>query len=155
MDLVLKFLPWVAATFISWVFLDSLRFKFTGHKTPKYIFKTLREWSHIGLFYPAGQWIIGLGEAAASILLLLAPLYLLTQSNEGLLQLSQFCGAGLALMIMTGAIFFHLCSPLGVKTPTKWEGNTPVKWSAALFISAVGCWVCAAFLLYRRGEQVF
>ena len=58
------------------VFLDSLRFKFTGHPTPEHIFTTLREWSGIGLFYPAGPWIIGLAELAASLLLLAAPVIL-------------------------------------------------------------------------------
>lgn len=147
MELDLKLAPWVAAAFISWVFLDSLRFKFTGHKTPTYFFKKLRGWSHISLFYPAGPWIIGAGEAVSSILLLLAPLVLMFQGNEGLLHLSQLSGAVLALVIMTGAVFFHLFSPLGVKTPTKWEGDMPVKWSPALFIAAIGCWLCAAFLI--------
>jgi len=116
------------------VFLDSLRFKFSGHQTPKYIFKILRDRSDVGLFYPAGPWIISLGE--------------------GIIPLSQLAGAAIAIGIMTGAILFHLFTPLGTKTPTKWEGDKPVKWSAALFYSAIGCWVCAAFLIALRWSQI-
>ncbi len=142
---------WIGALFISAIFLDSLRFKFTGHPTPEHIFTTLRDWSGIGLFYPAGPWIIGLGELAASLLLLAAPLVLTFTGHARLAAKSQACGALIALGIMSGAIFFHLFTPLGIETPVEWSGATPTAYSPALFYSACASWAFAAFILAVRG----
>lgn len=145
-----RFLPWAGALFISAIFLDSLRFKFTGHPTPRHIFETLREWSGVGLFYPAGPWIIGLGEFFASILLILAPVVLLATKRRRLAHLSQFGGALLAIGIMSGAIFFHLFTPLGIDTPVEWANGAPTGYSPALFYSACASWIFAAVILMRR-----
>lgn len=147
---------WAGSLFISAIFLDSLRFKFTGHPTPRHIFETLREWSGIGLFYPAGPWVIGLGELLSSILLVAAPIALLAMKKQPLADLSQFGGALIALGIMSGAIFFHLFTPLGVETPVEWLNGTPTKFSPALFYSACASWVFAASILFlRRGVLKF
>jgi hypothetical protein len=150
-----KFFPWAGGLFISAIFLDSLRFKFAGHPTPRHIFETLKEWSGIGLFYPAGPWVIGLGELAASILLVVAPLVLLALNNKRLADLSQFGGALIAIGIMSGAIFFHLFTPLGIETPVEWANGAPTKFSPALFYSACASWVFALIiLLMRRGSLI-
>ncbi len=145
--MIKRLVPWAGGLFISAIFLDSLRFKFAGHPTPRHIFETLREWSGIGLFYPAGPRIIGLGELAASILLVVAPLVLLALNNKRLADLSQFGGALIAIGIMSGAIFFHLFTPLGIETPVEWASGAPTKFSPALFYSACASWVCAALIL--------
>ena len=141
---------WAGAAFISAIFVDSLRFKFTGHPTPRHIFETLRDWSGIGLFYPAGPWVIGLAELGAAILLIAAPLLFLALKKPGLMRLSQFGGALIALGVMSGAIIFHLFTPLGIETPVEWANGAPVKSSPALFYSACVSWAFALFILWRR-----
>ncbi len=147
---VIRFIPWAAALFITAIFLDSLRFKFTGHNTPEHIFTTLRDWSGIGLFYPAGPWVIGLGELLASLLLIIIPVILyLTGKKESVYKL-QFLGALIAFAIMSGAIVFHLFTPLGIETPTKWAGDKIIEQGPALFIAACISWVCAVLIMVLR-----
>jgi hypothetical protein len=154
MSKFLNLLSWAAALFISAIFVDSLRFKFTGHPTPKHIFETLKEWSGIGLFYPAGPWVIGLAELTAAILLIVLPLIFLLRKNPKLLNIAQSLGALIALGVMSGAIIFHLFTPLGIATPVEWDGDTPTKFSNALFISACVSWLCALFILIYRGRAL-
>ena len=154
MNRIASLFPWAGGLFISGVFLDSLRFKFTGHPTPKHVFTTLRDWSGIGLFYPAGPWIIGLGELAASLLLIILPVIFLLANRKGLIAPSQFLGAALAICIMSGAIFFHLFTPLGVETPVEWSGGVPTAFSPALFISACFSWLFALIILFLRRSAI-
>ncbi|GGD10953.1 hypothetical protein [Aquisalinus flavus] len=143
-----------ASLFISAIFIDSLRFKFTGHPTPEHIFTTLRDWSGIGLFYPAGPWIIGIAELAAAVLLVAIPVILwLTKGDNRLAALSQALGALIALGVMTGAITFHLFTPLGIATPTEWENGVIVEEGSFLFIAACISWVFALFILVLRGKD--
>ncbi len=140
--------------FISAIFLDPLRFKFTGHPTPQHIFETLKEWSGIGLFYPAGPWIIGLGELVSSTLLVALPLVLIAAKRDGLAGLSQFAGAIVALGIMSGAIGFHLFTPPGIETPTDWANGAPTASSPALLYTACASWVFALIMLYARCNSI-
>src|SRR5258706_3543950 len=89
------------SAYIAVVFVQSLFYKFTGSEESIFIFSTLRDWSGIGLFEPAGRWIIGSAELVASILLFVPGLTIF--------------GAAMAIGIMTGAISFHLFTPLGVE----------------------------------------
>lgn len=149
-------LTWAGGLFISVIFLDSLRFKFTGHPTPQHIFTTLKEWSGISLFYPAGPWIIGLGELLSSILLIGLPVLFLFMNKKTLIPPVQFLGALIALGIMSGAILFHLFTPLGIETPVEWADGAPTKFSPALFYSACVSWVCALIILFiHRGAMGF
>ena len=154
MSLVVRLAPWALGLFISAIFLDSLRFKFTGHPTPRHIFTTLRDWSGVGLFYPAGPWIIGVAELLASVLLIAAPLVFVLMGKARLAGVSQAAGALVALGVMSGAIVFHLFTPLGVQTPTEWSGDTIVATSPALFIAACACWISAALIVVMRGKDV-
>ncbi len=147
-------LVWTGGLFISAIFVDSLRFKFTGHPTPEHIFTTLKEWSGIGLFYPAGPWVIGLGELLSSLMLIGLPAILLVTGAKGLIGKSQFVGALIALGIMSGAIVFHLFTPLGIETPVEWDGDAPTKFSAALFYSACASWVLAATIVFLRKDAL-
>jgi uncharacterized membrane protein YkgB len=144
---------YAAGAFISVIFIDSLRFKFTGHPTPQHIFTTLRDWSGIELFYPAGPWIIGLGELLAALLLMALPLTLRFIGQARLAPLSQVLGGVLALAIMTGAISFHLFTPLGIATPTLWENGRIVEQGNVLFIAACITWVCGALIVVLRGRE--
>ena len=147
MQRILSLFPWAGGLFISAIFVDSLRFKFTGHPTPQHIFTTLREWSGIGLFYPAGPWVIGLGELLSSLLLIALPAVFLFAGKRNLIAPSQFLGALIALGIMSGAIFFHLFTPLGIETPVEWANGEPTAFSPALFYAACASWVFAALIL--------
>lgn len=153
MALISRILVWGGSLFISAIFLDSLRFKFAGHPTPQHIFTTLRDWSGIDLFYPAGPWIIGLGELLASLLLLGAPLLFILSKKTALIGPSQFLGALVAFGIMSGAIVFHLFTPLGIETPIEWANGVPLKSSTALFYSACATWVFAVLIMvFRRSS---
>ncbi len=115
---------WALSAYIAFVFVQSLFFKFTGSEESIFIFSTLRAWSRIGLFEPAGRWIIGVCELIASILLLLPR--------------TRIFGAALAIGIMTGAISFHLFTPLGVEI----LGD-----GGELFILACGVWISGWIIL--------
>jgi len=139
---------------ISVIFLDSLRFKFTGHPTTVHIFETLKDWSGIGLFYPAGPWVIGLAELTASLLVLFIPALMQFALGRGrLVALSQTLGGLIAMGVMTGAIVFHACTPLGIETPTAWANGQPTEWSPALFIAACITWCAGLGIIALRGRD--
>ena len=149
-----KLAAYGAGLFIAAIFLDSLRFKFAGHPTPQHIFTTLRDWSGIDLFYPAGPWIIGGAELLAALLLLAVPALLrLTGRGPHGAALSQTLGGLIALGVMTGAIGFHLFTPLGIETPTDWVNGEIAASGPALFIAACITWLCAALVVALRGPE--
>src|SRR5215472_5690618 len=131
MTLVRRYLPFLLSAYIAFVFVQSLFFKFTGSRESIYIFSTLRDWSGIGLFEPAGRWIIGLSELLASILLFMPRM--------------RMFGATIAIGIMTGAIFFHLFSPLGVDV----LGD-----HGLLFTMACGVWISGWLILAMHAEEI-
>lgn len=130
--------------FASAVFLDSLRFKFTDAPKTEIIFGDLNAWAstfgadglfaHTGLF---SQYVIGSAELAASIILLS------TMLLKGY-RFLQPLGALLGIAIMTGAIGFHLFTPLGVNV----DGD-----GGALFFTACGVWVSLVILLFIRARE--
>lgn len=130
--------------FIAAVFLDSLRFKFTNAPKTQVIFGDLDRWAAglgaPGLFAQGGlfsQYVIGGAELVASTVLLAT---LVLRRHRFL----QPAGALLAIAIMSGAISFHLFTPLGVNV----DGD-----GGALFYTACGVWVGAwILLLLRRAE---
>ncbi len=122
---------WVLSTYIAFVFVQSLFFKFTGSEESIFIFSTLRAWSGIGLFEPAGRWIIGICELIASVLLLLPR--------------TRIFGAAMAIGIMSGAISFHLFTPLGVEI----LGD-----GGELFILACGVWISGWIILALSTKDI-
>lgn len=130
--------------FIAAVFLDSLRFKFTDAPKTQVIFGDLDAWAaglgagglfaHGGLF---SQYVIGGAELVASIILIGT---MLVRPYRYL----QPAGALLGVAIMTGAISFHLFTPLGTNVAD--DGGS-------LFYTACAVWVsCWALLFMRRRE---
>ncbi|MEQ8435140.1 MAG: hypothetical protein RIA71_12965 [Oceanicaulis sp.] len=144
---------YAAGLFIAAIFVDSLRFKFAGHETPRHIFSTLRDWSGIELFYPAGPWIIGLAELAAALLLIAAALAMRLTGRKIVEAASQVLGAFIALCVMSGAIGFHLFTPLGIETPVEWAAGAPTAFSPALFIAASISWSFALLIIALRGRE--
>jgi len=122
----------VLSLYISFVFLQSLFFKWTGSAESIFIFATLRDWSGIGLFEPFGRWFIGFSELVASVLLLLVPR-------------GRMWGAGMALVIISGAIVFHLFTPLGVEI----MGD-----GGLLFTLACGVWISSVAILFIHRNEV-
>jgi hypothetical protein len=140
-----KWVPVALTLFASAVFLDSLRFKFTDHVNTQEIFGALDTWaaslgapglfSHTGLF---SQYVIGSAEFVASTLLLVG----LTMRFRPLSVL----GALVGLAVMTGAISFHLFTPLGID---------PNHNGGALFVAACGVWLSMVTLLVLRRKVLF
>ena len=130
--------------FIAAVFLDSLRFKFTNAPKTQIIFGELDQWATglgaPGLFAQGGlfsQYTIGAAELAASLILLSTMVF-------RRYRFLQPVGALLAIAIMSGAISFHLFTPLGVNVDS--DGG-------ALFYTACAVWVGGwALLALRRRE---
>ena len=112
MDRVKQYLPHVMAVFMSVIFLDSLRFKFTNHPNTQEIFNRLNEWASSfragGLFSQTGvfsQYVIGTAELVAATLLLVG---ILPRFRHW-----QGLGALIGTAVMAGAVSFHLFTPLG------------------------------------------
>lgn len=129
--------------YIAFVFIQSLFFKFTNSPETQYIFGTLDGWAgglgFPGLFAPHGifsQYVVGSAELVASALVLAALL-------PGLQWLRPI-GALMALAVISGAIMFHLFTPLGVSVLNA-DGSRD---GGLLFGLACGVWASAAILLF-------
>jgi len=140
---------WLLTLYVAFVFIQSLFFKFTGSPETVYIFEgKLDPWAASlgfpGVFAPGGIFsakVVGTGELIAS-LLLLAGAWMSTQRSV------QVLGAAMGLGVISGAIFFHLFTPLGVavvNTDGSSDGGT-------LFMLACGVWVACALLLWIRRD---
>lgn len=139
-----KALPWILTLIPVFVFLQSLPFKFSGAAETVYIFDTIGAWfGSIGLtalaqpFANYGAYGVGIAELIASALLLIP--------------VTRHWGAVLGLGVLTGAIFFHLFTPLGISVefPGSAEGGEP-----ALFVMAVIAWSCLLALVIRYRERL-
>jgi hypothetical protein len=143
--LAIKFAPKGIALFNAAIFLDSLRYKFTDHPKTQEIFGRLDNWAgnvgvpglfgHTGVF---SQYIIGGAELAASALLLVGVFY---PPYRFLLPL----GALLGLAVMSGAISFHLFTPLGIDP----NGD-----GGGLFRAACLVWLLSLTLLFLRVDDL-
>ena len=130
-DKVLGMVAWLLAAFIAYIFIYYLQFKFTGHPGSVDLFTTLTDW--LGLHGHEKFMRIGTGstELVASILLFIPA--------------TQVVGAALSLAIMSGAIFFHLASPLGID---------PYGDGGVLFKQACAVWLSSVVILAIRRKRV-
>jgi hypothetical protein len=140
---------WLLTIFVAFVFIQSLFFKFAGSPETVYIFQVkLDPWAASlgfpGVFAPGGIFsakVVGSFELIAS-LLLLAGAWISAQ------RLVQVLGAAMGLGVISGAIFFHLFTPLGIAVVNT-DGSSD---GGELFMLACGVWVSCALLLWlRRG----
>lgn len=137
-----KLLPWLLVLFPAFVFVQSLPFKFTGAPETQHIFGTIGTWfGSVGLnflaqpFSDIGAYVTGAFEAVATVLLLVPR--------------TRHFGALLGLALLSGAIFFHVATPLGIAvTFPGTEGGDPT-----LFIMAVIGWLCCAATLYLNRDR--
>ena len=142
---ILALAPKAIAIVTAAVFLDSLRYKFTNHRKTREIFGRLDAWAGSigagGLFARTGlfsQYVIGAAELSASLLLLAGAFYAPYSFLAPL-------GALLGLAVMTGAIGFHLFTPLGID---------PNKDGGGLFRAACLVWVACLGLLLLSGDDL-
>jgi hypothetical protein len=131
--------------FIAAIFLDSLRYKFTNAPETQEIFGRLDAWTASlgapGLFAQSGlfsQYVIGGAELVAASLLLASFLPALRRFRA--------LGALIGLAVMTGAISFHLFTPLGID---------PNNDGGGLFVAAVMVWLFSLSLLVLERTGLF
>ncbi|MEQ8558621.1 MAG: hypothetical protein RIB03_09925 [Henriciella sp.] len=137
-------LPHAIALIASLVFLDSLRFKFTNAPETQVIFGKLDAWAASfgagGLFAQTGlfsQYVIGTAELFAATLLLIG--------IHPALRRFQAVGAVIALAVMSGAVNFHLWTPLGVD---------PNNDGGGLFFMACTVWLTSIGLIVIRRHEL-
>jgi hypothetical protein len=130
MPKILRAMPWLLAGWIAYVYLWYLQYKFLGHPGSVDLFTTLTDW--LGLQGHEKTMRIGTGSAelVASILLFIPA--------------TQVLGAAISLAIMTGAIFFHVVSPLGID---------PYGDGGILFQQACATWAASLGILAFRREE--
>ena len=141
-----KIALFVLTGYIAVIFIQSLFFKFSNSPETQYIFGTLNTWvtglGLPGLFAPSGifsQYVVGSAELLASSLLMVS-LWLGRPLLHAL-------GAVLSMGVISGAIFFHLFTPLGVQV-LNIDGTLD---GGELFTLACGVWLaCAGILFLRR-----
>jgi hypothetical protein len=141
---VLAFIPHILAVFIAVIFADSLRYKFLNHEKTQVIFGKLNEWAGSigcpGAFGPSGlfsQYVIGSVELVACVLLIVGIM--------PALRFLQGIGALIAFCLMTGAVSFHLFTPLGID---------PNNDGGGLFLAAVLVWLSSIVLVIVRRKEL-
>jgi hypothetical protein len=143
-DRIKRIAPAAISAFAAAVFLDSLRYKFTDHPKTQEIFGRLDGWAgslgapglfgHTGLF---SQYVIGTAELFASTLLIIGLLPRFARFNA--------IGAFIGFAVMTGAVSFHVFTPLGID---------PNNDGGGLFAAAVTIWITSIVLLVLRRKEL-
>ena len=132
MDRILKLLTWPAALFIAGILLWYEQFKLSANPGSVELFTTLATWLHIPSYEAPFRLTVAWAEIAACVLVINQP--------------SRMWGAAGALSLMSGAIFFHVVSPLGID---------PYNDGGKLFKEACSVWLAAAFILVAyRAEAI-
>ena len=133
------------AIFITVVFVQSPFFKFSNSYETQHIFGTIGEWmAGIGFlefastgFAAYGGYTVGTVELFASVLLLM--------------RRTQIFGAALAFGVISGAIFFHLFTPLGVSVVINEAGDRD---GGQLFAMAVLVWLFSLTIMWLRRQDL-
>lgn len=124
-DRVLRLLTWPAALFIACILLWYEQYKLTGHPGSTFLFTVLTDWLGFHGHEKFMRIAVASCEIVTSVLVLLPPTRLL--------------GALGAVALMSGAVFFHLVSPLGVD---------PYNDGAGLFTEACETLAAALFIVF-------
>jgi uncharacterized membrane protein YphA (DoxX/SURF4 family) len=119
-----RLLTWPAAFYIAGILLWYEQYKLTGNPGSVWLFTVLSDWLFISGYEKPFRLFVASMEIAASVLVVIP--------------YTRMWGAALALGVMSGAIFFHVVSPLGID---------PYHDGGALFKEACTVWLCAAFIL--------
>lgn len=128
----LRLLVWPAAIWIAYELLWYEQYKLTGNEGSVHLFTILSDW----LGTPGGEkpfrLFVAIMEIAAAALVLIPR--------------TQAFGALFAPGIMSGAIFFHTVSPLGID---------PYGDGGRLFKEAVFTWLMATLIVAVRRRELF
>ena len=122
---------WLGALYIAFVLLWYEQYKLFGAQGSVDLFTTLTDW----LGFHGHEKFMRIGVGSCEII---ASLVILTPPVQGL-------GAIGAIMLMSGAMFFHLMSPLG---------TDPYGDGGILFKEACSVWTTAWVVLFWQREQV-
>lgn len=120
--------PYALASYIAYIFLWYLPFKFAPGS---YLFQVLEDWAGLAWFEPHFRYLTGSLEALAAVLLFIPGL--------------QVAGGALALGLMSGAIFFHVFTPLGID---------PYNDGGKLFTEACIVWLFSLSILVIRRREI-
>lgn len=135
---------WVLVLWSCFVLFQSLFFKFQGHEETQIIFGTISDWmAGISLFAWAAPTFKSLGGYAVGLVELVAALLLLIPRLR-------VVGAAMTLFVLSGAIFFHLFTPLGVVRVINAAGDTD---GGALFYMACSVWISCLLILILSARQ--
>lgn len=126
-----RLFTWPAALYIAGVLLWYEQYKLTGNEGSIWLFTVLSDWLHIHGHEKPFRLFVASMEIAASILVVIP--------------WTRMWGAAFALGVMSGAIFFHVVSPLGID---------PYHDGGALFKEACTVWLCAAFILLSYRTEI-
>ena len=144
-----QLLLWALTAYIAFIFVQSLFFKFSDSPETIYIFGKLETWAAglgaPGLFAPGGifsAYVVGSAELVASLLLVGG-----LASGRALIHA---LGALMALGVISGAIFFHLFTPLGIEALNA-DGSYD---GGELFYFACGVWLASAVLIGLRKSDL-
>jgi len=124
-------LAWAMALYISYIYVWYLQYKFTGDQGSVWLFTTLTDWLGAHGHEKAMRIGTGSAELIASILLLIP--------------MTQVLGALFSFGIISGAIFFHVASPLGID---------PYQDGAVLFKEACAVWLASAAIVMIRRQHL-
>jgi len=127
-----RLLTWPAAFYIAGILLWYEQYKLTGNPGSVWLFTVLSDWLFIPGYEKPFRLFVASMEIAASVLVVIP--------------YTRMWSAALALGVMSGAIFFHVVSPLGID---------PYHDGGALFKEACTVWLCAVFILlsYRADAK--
>jgi hypothetical protein len=122
---------WIGAAYVAFIFLWYEQYKLLGDQGSRDLFTTLTDWFGFHGHEAVMRIGVGLCEIVAS-------LFILTPAVQGL-------GAIGAFMLMSGAIFFHLVTPLGVD---------PYNDGGVLFKEACSVWITSVVLIWWQRAQI-
>lgn len=124
MQRIHRLLTWPAAIYIAGIFLWYEQYKLTGNQGSVDLFTTITDWLYLDGYEKPFRLSVAIAEIIASVLVVLPR--------------TRMYGALLSLGIISGAIFFHVVSPLGID---------PYQDGGTLFKEACAVWLCAGFIL--------
>jgi len=143
---------WALAGWAGFVFLSSLPYKFSNHPVTENIFTTIGSWISSTINEPLGVAFSNVGgvavgsvELLTAMVLLLLPIlmwaYGAVVKRKMYPSRSAFHAVGglLAAAVMSGAVFFHLYTPLGIQVVTDGvsDGGSLFRTAVSVLIAGV------------------
>ena len=128
---MLKLLTWPAALFIAGILLWYEQYQLTGHPGSTFLFTVLTDWLGFHGHEKFMRIAVGSAEIITSVLVIIHATRLL--------------GALGAVALMSGAIFFHVVSPLGID---------PYNDGAGLFTDACEILLAALFIVFAYRAEL-